>query len=769
MKRKLMAAFVLAGIAAVAQAQEDLSQWSHYRTVTVNTTAGGGGANVAGSVTNFPLLVRLTSASAANGADVLAGALPGGADLRFTSADGSVRLAYEIERWSASAAEIWVRVPSVAGNSNTSLRMYWGKTGVADSSNSAAVFDTASGFKGVWHLGESAGPSKDATMLATDAAWVNSPVTANGVIGRAIQLNNSSNISTETAHYLSAPYNPANQNFLATQTGGITISAWVNRSSDNGSAEQGIAGRYEWSANQRQAILFTRPDGIARLFRSTNGQGGNSEPQIGTAPLPIGTWVHMVATLRNGEQILYIDGVVNATGSSATMTSLSQEWPSTVFAIGRMNPANTNEVHQSFHGLVDEVRFATTTRSADWVKLEYETQRPGGTAVVLGATQANLSRPLLYAVRNAVYVQSAPIFVNTPTVSGTLSGANPFSVLPALPQGLNLNTATGAISGTPTALSAQQSYVVTVALTEGTGRDTLNLSVTAGDPPGAPTGVQATSGSASATVGWLAPLNPGSSAITGYTVRAVQDTSKTCTWTTGPLSCTVTGLANGTAYTFTVTATNSVGSGPASAPSTPVTPASRPGAPTNVTAIQLSGAGASGTATVSWTAPATDGGLGITGTFAFGSPNGSCFAAGSATTCNMTGLTYGTAYTFRAAATNSLGIGDTSAASAPLTPTGILGGSFTFRVSGAAHPYTFVLTDAAAASTEAFTLSIQDIWGRTVWSRTAHPAQDNVREITWSGHSTSGRTVAAGMYVVRVTTLQGGSLTDYIQKSIRLR
>jgi hypothetical protein len=78
-------------------------------------------------------------------------------------------------------------------------------------------------------------------------------------------------------------------------------------------------------------------------------------------------------------------------------------------------------------------------------------------------------------------------------------------------------------------------------------------------------------------VSWTAPAGNGGSTVTGYTVRAVQDTAKTCAWTGGPLSCTVTGLAAGTAYTFTVRATNAAGTGAASAPSNSITTSLFPG------------------------------------------------------------------------------------------------------------------------------------------------------------------------------------------------
>jgi hypothetical protein len=97
--------------------------------------------------------------------------------------------------------------------------------------------------------------------------------------------------------------------------------------------------------------------------------------------------------------------------------------------------------------------------------------------------------------------------------------------------------------------------------------------------PAAPTGVSASPGNGSATVSWTAPSN-GGSAITSYTVTpyiaGVAQAPTTVNGSPPATTATVTGLTNGTAYTFTVSATNAVGTGPASAQSNPVTPGSAP-------------------------------------------------------------------------------------------------------------------------------------------------------------------------------------------------
>ncbi len=177
--------------------------------------------------------------------------------------------------------------------------------------------------------------------------------------------------------------------------------------------------------------------------------------------------------------------------------------------------------------------------------------------------------------------------------------------------------------------------------------------------PGAPTIGTASAGNGQASVSFTAPASNGGSAITGYTVTS-NPGGKTGTGIGSPI--TVTGLTNGTAYTFTVTATNSVGTSSPSSVSNSVTPVTVPGAPTIGTATA-----GNGQASVSFTAPASNGGAAITGYTVTSSPGG-FIGTGAASPITVTGLTNGTAYTFNVTATNSAGTGAASAASNSVTP-----------------------------------------------------------------------------------------------------
>ncbi|MFD0674410.1 S-layer homology domain-containing protein [Cohnella sp. GCM10027633] len=121
-----------------------------------------------------------------------------------------------------------------------------------------------------------------------------------------------------------------------------------------------------------------------------------------------------------------------------------------------------------------------------------------------------------------------------------------------------------------TGLSNGVTYYFTVkAMVDDTASAASNeVSATPKTVPGAPTDVTATAGSGQATVSFTAPSDDGGSPITSYTVKASPGNR---TASGSGSSIVVTGLSNGTAYTFTVIASNGEGDGPASEASSSVT------------------------------------------------------------------------------------------------------------------------------------------------------------------------------------------------------
>ncbi|MEU4472490.1 fibronectin type III domain-containing protein [Micromonospora sp. NPDC023888] len=218
-----------------------------------------------------------------------------------------------------------------------------------------------------------------------------------------------------------------------------------------------------------------------------------------------------------------------------------------------------------------------------------------------------------------------------------------------------------AISSMPARASAGAVNVTVV--TRGVAASTSYVYAAAPAAPAAPT---ATAGITSATVSWTAPADNGSP-ITGYVVTPIRNgiAQPTQSFDASTTTRTLAGLTAGASYTFRVAAVNAFGTGANSPPSNAVIPYTVPAAPT-ITAVSAG----SNAATLSWNAP-SNGGSAITSyvvtPYIGGVPQpAQTFPAGS-TTRTVTGLTAGTTYTFRVAATNAAGTGPASAASAPVT------------------------------------------------------------------------------------------------------
>jgi hypothetical protein len=334
--------------------------WNFSKKLVLNTTASG--ANVPGSVTDFPVLVRLTNSNFK-----FAEARSAGEDVRFTKSDGTP-LPYEIETWDSAGgtAAIWVRVDTVFGDNGTqSITMCFGNSSSVSQSNGAAVFDTLNGFRGVWHLADRTAAAVDATANNCSGTYAgNLPNCVPGAIGDAQSLDGSGDFSDMGS-------------VLDLGSGSLSISAWVRRG--NASTVQAIAGKSNGgppTAAYGYSFAFYPADtlNIAVATGGTLfGDTGSFRVKSSIALTDTASWHHVAAVIDRSNKAncrLFIDGIDRSgivEGDITTVGALSNTLP---FRLGEA--ANGDF---PFAGNMDEVEIAFSVRSADWIKLEYMNQK----------------------------------------------------------------------------------------------------------------------------------------------------------------------------------------------------------------------------------------------------------------------------------------------------------------------------------------------------------------------------------------------------------
>ena len=324
--------------------------WKFLSKLFLNTTATG--ANVAGTVTNFPVLVRLNA-----GNFDFSQAQASGNDIRFTKSNGDP-LFYEIERWDASnnQAEIWVKVDTIIGNDSTHfITMYWGNPNAESTSNSAAVFDTSDGFQGVWHLNEATGlPAKDATANHFDGTPSDTaPEVALGMLGAAKQFDGISNFFEMK--------NTASGKLDFPNSGTYSLSAWVWVDTLN---------------NQSQMILtkgwlqYFIHIGALNSFEFNEYVDQTGWERTWT-PAVEQEW-HFVTGVRSGStEYLFVDGVCVDSTPGMGYFSTDPRTTTDNLSIGRNPAAPWN----FFKGKIDEARIMDKAPTAAWIKLCYMNQR----------------------------------------------------------------------------------------------------------------------------------------------------------------------------------------------------------------------------------------------------------------------------------------------------------------------------------------------------------------------------------------------------------
>lgn len=345
------------------------------------------------------------------------------------------------------------------------------------------------------------------------------------------------------------------------------------------------------AGNQRIDVDFSATNGGNPItgYRVTTSPGnGSCSTRVGVTTDPL---TCRISGLTNGQAYSITVKATNAVGDSTS---------NPVSATPRTRPSAPNTVSAAPGNQTLAVTWAAPSDNGGSAIIDYTaTATPDGsscTTAGTGCTLPDLTNGQDYTVtvtaRNAAGDGAAGTTTATPrTVPGTPRSisATPASksvsltwtapsdnggapiidyTATATPGGSTCTTTgTGC---TVRGLANGQPYTFTVtarnAAGDGSGGTTA---ATPRGTPGAPTAVTATAGNAAATVTWTTPTDDGGSPISGYTVFASPGGMPCVTITT---SCTYTGLTNGQAYTFTVSASNALGTGPASGPSSSVTP-----------------------------------------------------------------------------------------------------------------------------------------------------------------------------------------------------
>lgn len=344
---RLLAITALFGLPSTALAwwNED---WTFRKEITLDLSAQG--ADIPGSPTDVPVLVRLSVANFEFWAD----AKPDGADVRVIAADDKTPLKFHIERWDATnqMAYIWVRLPRLAGGAaSDKFFLYYGNPDAPAAGEPGASYDASTTL--AYHFSEADGPAVDATAYATNPASFTAERNPASLVGGGVRLAPGQSISI-----------PATSALRLTNGGALTLSAWLR-------IEQAQDGYVAALQDQGRELVFGLRG--TKLYARLVGGSAPVELVQATGELATGTWHHVALRVGDGRLALFLDGVdvgsvdAEAPEIGGTLTIGA--------AAGGANPITAE---------LDVLQVSNVARSADWLRAAARGQGIDSTLVAYG-------------------------------------------------------------------------------------------------------------------------------------------------------------------------------------------------------------------------------------------------------------------------------------------------------------------------------------------------------------------------------------------------
>lgn len=332
----------LAAVVSTAHAQ--YSEWQHSGSMWILTTPEGADLPDSAAVSEFPVLVRLH-----RDFFPFSEAAKDGRDIRFSSGDKS--LAFEIENWKAESgkASIWVRIPEIIGNDRQEITIHWGNPDAASESSGKAVFNESNGCLSVWHLG-----AEVRDVVGTLKSDDKGTSRTTGMIGDARHFPGGKGVfcGDDITSF------PIGSEPHSTQ-------AWFRSDSSRGRI-------LSWGKEKAQGKVQMWYQSPPHIYVDCYFSNGNTRATI---PDRSRGWTHVVHTFHDGRARLFLNGE-KVVDESSRAPSLNIERPARMWIGGWYN-------NYDYQGDIDEVRISSVARSTDWVRLEYENQKPNQSLVGL--------------------------------------------------------------------------------------------------------------------------------------------------------------------------------------------------------------------------------------------------------------------------------------------------------------------------------------------------------------------------------------------------
>jgi biopolymer transport protein ExbB len=322
------------------------NDWKYRKEIALDLTPAG--ADVAGSVQDLPVLIRLSLANFSYFNDTK----PDGSDFRLISGDDKTPLKFHFERYDPQnqMAFLWVLAPQITGGAKSDkIYAYYGDSDAPAAGDISGTYDVSQAL--VLSFAETSGLPMDST------AYKNNPSASTAILNPASLIAGGAKFAGKESITV-----PATASLRLLPNQGLTASAWLRIEAP------------------QQAVVLALTDGAKSVELTVAGSkiaasaalGGPAVTVTQSNDLSMSQWHHVALTIGAGKLTLYVDGA--AAGSA----------PVTLQEVGGELTVGAAVGARFLTGEVDEVEVSKTARSADWIKASARSQGMDANLVIYG-------------------------------------------------------------------------------------------------------------------------------------------------------------------------------------------------------------------------------------------------------------------------------------------------------------------------------------------------------------------------------------------------